>query len=107
MTLAPGGTRSWGLLRPASLIQVTCSVPSAVAVAGGEPVGQTRVGQDDPLPQDGVTADRVLEQPVGPGGLGPLGHRASATSSVGRGTTAVTGASPVRRPRGLGRRDSG
>jgi len=37
---------------------------------GGEPVGQTQVGQDDPLPQDRVTADRVLEQPVGLGGLG-------------------------------------
>ena len=41
-----------------------------MAVAGGEPVGQTQVGQDDPLPQERVTADRVREQPVDLGGLG-------------------------------------
>src|SRR5215216_4937821 len=55
---------------PGRLGEVLGGGSAAVAVAAGQPVGQAQIGQDDPLPQDRVTADRVLEQPAGPGGLG-------------------------------------
>src|SRR5215218_5414387 len=57
---------------PGALAQVLRSGPAAVAVAAGQPVGHTQVGQDDLLAQLGIAAGGVGLQPLLDLGRGSL-----------------------------------